>query len=291
MFGIELQKAVGRRNPWFWGVMAGGMLLACLSAVHSEEVFGNTLALSLQYWNTTDPGYSVATCFSFWLPVQVTDVFTGVFLLVWPLIAAIPYAWAWNAELRSGVLAQEASRASRRTCYVAKALAAFVAAALSVAVPLVANLVMCACIAPAAPNWISDVLYLGVWCAAPLSSLFYCAPWAYCAAWTAIVALVAGLWGTTVCAISTLGRSFVETMVATYLSLHVLAFVGRQAQTYLSMAVGSDAGRSALPSLNLFSVVGVRSDPDATQALILAIAILVLVSVLIPALALRRDVL
>ena len=43
MFGIELQKAVGRRNPWFWGVMAGGMLLACLSAVHSEEVFGNTI--------------------------------------------------------------------------------------------------------------------------------------------------------------------------------------------------------------------------------------------------------
>ena len=67
--------------------------------------------------------------------------------------------------------------------------------------------------------------------------------------------------------------------------------MGSQLSTILLTQVGEDVARSALLSLDLFSVVGVRSQPDAAAALVAAIAVLTLGSALVAGLSLRRDVL
>ena len=286
----ELKKAFGA-NPWFWASLAMGMGFAAASAVRSATVFQNTLDMALKYWDQSDALYSATSCFSFWMLVCPSEWPTGVFILVWPLLAALPYAWSWNVEKEAGLVAQQAARASRLSCFGAKALAAFLSAAVVVAVPLLSNLIMCACIAPASPNWVSDVLYLGVTRDAPFSTLFYNAPLAFCLIWTFVAALVAGLWSVLLLSLTALLDNFAPTLVAAYLVLHVLSYVGSQLSAILLTWVGSDVSRSALVSLDLFSALGVRSQPDAVPALALSVVILALLSALASGLALRRDVL
>ena len=190
-----------------------------------------------------------------------------------------------------GLVTKKTARDSRPLFLGAKALATFLTAAVVIAAPLLANLVMCACVAPASPNWVSDVLYLGVTRDAPLSELFYNVPLAFCLLWTLVAALVAGLWAVLVLSLTALLDNFAPTLVASYLVLHVLSYVGSQLSAILLTWVGSDVSRSALVSLDLFSVLGVRSQPDATAALAVSVALLALLFALASGLALRRDVL
>ncbi len=290
LIATDLRKAFGT-NPWFWGALAVGLALAALSAVQTAAVFQNTLELALKYWDKSDALYSATSCFAFWMPVDPSQWPMGVYLLIWPLLAALPYAWSWSAEKNAGLVAQQVARAPRLECFAAKAVATFLSAAAVVAVPFLANLVMCACIAPASPNWVSDVLYLGVTSDAPFSTLFYNAPLVFCLLWTVVAAVVAGLWAVLVLALTALLDNFAPTLVASYLVLHMLSYVGSQLSTILLAQVGEDIARSSLLSLNLFSVVGVRSQPDAVATLIAAVAVLVLGSALAAGLSLKRDVL
>lgn len=286
----ELRKALGA-NPAFWASLGTGLALAAASAARPSVVFSNTLEQALGYWDQSDALYSATGCFSFWMPVDPSEWAMGVFVILWPLLAALPYAWSWSVEKGCGMLAQQATRASRRRCLAAKMVATFASAALAVGAPLLANLMACACIAPASPNWVSDVLYLGVTYDAPLSSLFYNAPLAFCLLWTAIVALVAGLWAVLVLSLSTLTDTFAPTLVASYLVLHVLSYAGSQLQAIVLARFGENVARSALLSLDLLSVVGVRSVPQASAALALSVLLLAVASAVLSALALRRDVL
>ena len=85
----ELRKAFGA-NPWFWASLAVGMAFAVGSAIHSATVFQNTLDMALKYWNESDALYSATGCFSFWMLVSPSEWPTGVFILIWPLLAALP---------------------------------------------------------------------------------------------------------------------------------------------------------------------------------------------------------
>lgn len=254
-------------------------------------MFQNTLGLAQRYWNQSDALYSAVSCFAFWMPTRPYEFASGIFIMVWPLLAAAPYAWSWCSERGSGVLAQACARVSRLTYYAAKALAGFVAGALAVALPLILSLVVCACFAPAAPVWVSDLLYVGVDDAAPLSSLFYNNPLAFCLVWTLVAGVVAGLWAAAVGALSMVVRNFLETFVVSYLFLHVLAFVGSQLWMLPWIFSQRRVADSALLTLDVFSVVGVRSALDAGLALIVVVASLFVFSLMVPSLLLRRDVL
>lgn len=287
MAKMELRKALGA-NAWFWVTVGVGTFLALYAAAVSSEIFANTLDLALRHWDTSESLYSATSCFTFWIAISKGGFASGIFRLTWPLLAALPYAWSWNSEHRSGMLEQQFARASRVVCCGAKALATFVAGALAVSVPLVVNLLACACFAPASPVWISDVLYVGVSTDAALSSLFFTNPLAFCVAWTLVVALLAGLWSTAVSALSMLLGSFLETLVASYLFLHVLAYVGSQLQVILSGALG-DGAHSALLLLDVFSAASVWSVPHAGLALLATLAVLLVISVVLPAVLLGRD--
>lgn len=290
LVGSELRKALGP-NPAFWASLGVGLLLTMVSAVRSSVVFSNTLEQALRYWNQSDALYSATSCFSFWMPIDSSEWAMGVFVILWPLLAALPYAWSWSMEKKRGVLAQQASRASRLCCLGAKAMATFASSALAVGVPLVVNLVACACIAPASNNWVSDVLYLGVTYDAPLSSLFYNVPLLFCILWTIVVAIVAGLWAAFVLSLTMLTDTFASTLIASYLVVHVLSYVGSQFQAIALTYFGERAARSALLSLDLLSIVSVRSVPDATGALVLSVFLLALLAAALFAIALRRDIL
>lgn len=288
LLSVELRKALGC-NLWFWGAVLAGMGLAAYAAVYDNSIFQDTLAMTYKFGETLETGYSSSSCFSFWLPIRTYEFAPGIFMMVWPLLVSIPYAWSWSSEQQSGMLDQEFARVRRVPCYLAKTLATYIAGALALGIPFVASLVISACFAPAGPVWVSDMLYTGVWRDAPLSSLFYTDPLAFCILWTLIASSIAGLWACAVAALSMVVGNFLETLIVSYLFLHVIAFTGEQLGFVLrGIFTGLDT-YSALYALDLFSVVSVRSLSDSLVALIITFPMLAIVSVAIPALVLRRD--
>lgn len=285
---VELRKALGE-NPWFWLSLAAGCALALFSAYEDSIVFNNTLDLALEYWDESDVLYSAASCFHFWMLVNSYELASGIFRMVWPLLAALPYAWSWHAEIKSGLLDQQYARADRRACLAAKLLATFYSGAVAVALPALVSLIACACFAPATPVWVSDLIYVGVTSSAPLSQLFYSAPLAFCLVWTLIVGCVAGLWATTVASLAVLMRSFLQAAVASYLVLHVLSFLGSQAHTLLYGVLPDEIQLSALTGLDVFRVVFVVSEPGQTQLLLFVLVTLTAFSGVVFVLRRRRD--
>lgn len=284
----ELRKALWT-NPWFWISIGIGCTLALLAALRDSVIFQNTLDLAREYWDVSDSLYSATSCFSFWMLIDSSELARGIFRMVWPLLASLPYAWSWQAESKSGFLDQQYARTDRRTCLAAKLLATFISGASAIALPALINLISCACFAPASPVWVSDVLYLGVTSDAPLSALFYTAPLVFCLVWTFVVGCAAGLWATAVASFSLFMGSFLQAAVASYLILHVLSFLGSQAHTILSGILSDEALRSSLVSLDTFRIVFVISAPGQLQYLLLAFIVLVAFSGSIFALNWHKD--
>lgn len=287
---LEMGKALGK-NPWFWSSLAVGCSVALFSAFQDSVIFQGTLDYALRHWDEVDSLYSAASCFAFWMPLDTYELGPGVFSMAWPLLAVIPYAWSWCAEHRGGMLAQQCARAGRGQCVWAKLLATFVSGGLAVGVPYLVNLVACACFAPATPVWVSDILYLGVTSSAPLSSLFYTSPLVFCLVWTLVAAVVAGLWAMLVSALSALAGVFLQVAVSSYLLCHLAAYVGSQLSSLVLTFSGRAGTPSALISLDLFSIVGVRSVEGATEALILTVLLLLVSCCLVSSVQMRRDVL
>lgn len=288
----ELRKALGA-NPWFWLPLAAGCVLAVGSAAYCHTIFQNTLEMALAY----NKNYSILSCFAFWMPVYNYGVFTGVFTLIWPLLAAAPYAWSWGAERRRGVLQQEALRTNRRTCYHAKAVAAFLSGALVVLVPYLLNLTICACYAPAAPVWASDQGYVAIFQDDPFSSLFYLRPLTFSLVWSVIAGVVAGLWATTVLSLTLLIERPAEAITGSYVVLYLLVFVSAQVRTAIIGAVGLGDQKvlnilsSAPLSLNLFRIVSPRIGRSGTEWLIIALVLLALASIVVPRMRMKKDLL
>lgn len=286
----ELRKALGA-NPWFWLPLAAGCALAVGSAAYCHTIFQNSLEMALAY----NRPYSSLSCFVFWMPVYNYGIFTGMFKLAWPLLAAAPYAWSWGAERRRGVLQQEIMRAGRGACYRAKAVAAFLSGALVILVPYLLNLIICACYAPASPVWATDQGFTGIFQDAPLSSLFYHHPFAFCLAWSVIASVVAGLWATTVLSLTLLIERPVEAITGSYVILYLLVFASEQVKTAIMGVVGYDDQRlldilrSAPLSLNLFKVLSPSTGIGGTERLIIALVLLALASIIVPRMRLRED--
>lgn len=291
----ELRKALGA-NPWFWLPLAAGCALAVGAAVYCHTIFQNTLEMALAY----NKNYSSLSCFAFWMPVYNYGIFTGVFTLIWPLLTAAPYAWSWGVERRRGVLQQEALRTNRRACYRAKAVAAFLSGSLVVLVPYLLNLTICACYAPAASVWASDQGYVAIFKDSPLSSLFYLHPLAFSLVWSVIAGVVAGLWATTVLSLTLLIEHPAEAITGSYVVLYLLVFASAQVRMTIVGTVGAvdprnqklfDILRWRPLSLNLFQVISPSTGRGGTEALIIALVLLALASIIIPRMRMKKDLL
>ncbi len=285
---MELRKAFGR-NPWFWIALAFGVFLAVWTAIVRSELFFSTLEMALVDWQRKEVGYSTVGAYALWMPVRPDDLAPGIFRMVWPILAAIPYAWSWSAEMRSGLIEQECVRAGRRVTVASKWIAVFLTGFAIIAVPYTVNLLCNLCIEPAMPAWISDGLYAGVLKYAPFSSLFYNKPLAFCVLWTFITGVLGGLWATVVAALSMVAGSYLPTLVASYLSLHIFAFLGEQLQMYFNTY--TDSPYSALLSLDVLSVVSVRANGGSGVALALTVLALVVLSIVPPVALRKRDLL
>ncbi len=189
----ELWKAT--HNRMFYVTLLIGMLLMALNVCFvnnsmlefQERIAENLEKPSFSPQSFRSNGYSLfmqAAMFS------GGTISAAAFYLVWPILAAMPYADAYAQEHRTGISSQLIARTSPRTYFLSKYVAIFVVGGLVVMLPLLADLLACALIAPSnMPGFEQTDLSNNYF----LSQLFFTHPWGYAVAWLPIIFLWGGV--------------------------------------------------------------------------------------------------
>lgn len=219
----ELVKCL--TGKWFALSTALAVLLAVGSAVESCRYVMSVLVPFGRFSTNM-------SAFSNWIvPNCNASLFSSIFFYVAPLLMCIPSATQLLTERRSGYEMQLALRAEARARMIARAIVAFLSAALIMTVALLSNLVVLCCVLPAATPIVEEWFILGIFYDCLFSELFYTHPVAYVIAFTALDALIAGVWSMFVFSLTRVLRSRALLLTIPYFLLLVWQYVTKELVT------------------------------------------------------------
>ncbi len=291
---LELRRAL--KNRWFALSMAALAFIALFGAVVRSFVTAEQLdVVVFPYLDTTYWYLSAFSSFTSWIAVNHLDTATELFFVLVPLLVLIGYSWSLASDLKSGYFEQLTTRVSRSRCYAARFLATFVAGGLLVAVPLIINFLLLSMFLPSWTPHVVDMFYTTVGGAPDVSnnaiftSLFYTNPFLFVVARVLLNFVLCGLWATTVLALSLFVRNRVALIVVPYIVLLLVKHLGQR--LYVVMRTNGHEGFGY--SLTLFDQL--RAAPDGFYCpgwlTSLCVALMLVVSLGLPLLARKKDVL
>lgn len=292
--GLELRRALG--NRWFVLSLTVLTITALLGAV--VRVLFIVDQLDIVVYPYLDASYwclSALSSFASWIAVNHLDTATELFFVLVPLLVLMGYSWSLASDLKSGYFEQLVIRSTRGRCYMARFFATFVSGGLLVAVPLLLNFLLVSLFLPAWHPQVIDMFYTSVGGApdvsdnAPFSGLFYTNPLLFVMARTLFDFVLCGLWATAVLALSLLVRNRAALVVIPYIALLLVKHLGQR--LYVVMRTNGHDGFGY--SLTLFDQL--RAAPDGFYCpgwlTVLCAAFLLAVSLGLPLLAKRKDIL
>ena len=279
---MEVGRALHGRP--FALVLVMGCLLAIVAAVTSYIGYLQTGALERMDVTNQFTNQFSQSSFTLWMPLSVMHSVPNMFFFTVPLLIGLGYAWSWRADMRNGYAQSVLSRTKRSRFYCAKLVAAFIASGLVVAVPLIINFAIVACLMPSTALDIGDVVYTGLGTRVFISDVLYQNPFLYVLVRTAIDFVLAGLWSTAVLALSLFIRGFV--------AIIALPYIGAVTTKYISEALYALVSMNG-SSLTILDQLKARGDQFyyTGWALLGDIVVLLLITVAIPLCMKRRDVL
>lgn len=281
LVAIEWRKLL-RCKP-FWAVLATASACAVIAATGEVASYlqNEPMKIAMMDYKYYQPFAS--SPYTRWIPVDRIEFWANLFVFVAPMLVALAYSWSLRSELTAGYAQVIYVASGRPRFYLAKAIVTFVAGGLVVAVPLIVDFAILSCFLPLYTPSIVDVTAFGIYSQVPLSSLFYQAPWAFVIIRILIDFILAGLWATLVLGLSLFLRNRVLLMVVPYLALIALKYGSEQLY-----ALAKVSG----PSITLIDLL--RASGDAynytLESLAICAALMAAVSVALPLLAQRRDV-
>ena len=137
---------------------------------------------------------------------------TVLYMVVWPILAAMPFAWSYSVERRSGLYNQIVARCGTVQYIFSKYIATFISGGLVVSFTMLADLLLNALVCPYSVLDICDSLS-AVSNDMFLPALYYTNPWAHALIWCVVVFFLGG---------SAAGLAF---LVGTKLKLQVLVML------------------------------------------------------------------
>lgn len=224
LIAMELKRVL--QSPWFLVPLGIAIVLATTSAIeayaylqnqYAEHVsFGYGLGLDSHYYN----GQTREGSFGNWIVVGANPTLSGtLFFYALPLLAAMPCAWSYLSERKSGYGAQVCIRADRNSYLAGKCVATFASGALIALIPLLWNFLLISCLLPAYFPLIEDVERVGLFDTCFFSELFYSHPLVYVGVYSVLDALLMGAWSVVVMGVSNVTNNRVKLMVVPYLTL------------------------------------------------------------------------
>ncbi|MEG0597360.1 MAG: hypothetical protein RR502_04855, partial [Oscillospiraceae bacterium] len=130
--------------------------------------------------------------FNQWIGAGFRTLEQYLLFLLLPILAALPAATSFSADMGTGMLKNILVRCKRSHYFASKLLAVMLSAGCSVTIPLLVNLLLtCAAvpaILPVASSATFSIFPTGMW-----AELFYTSPWVYTLGYLAIIFVFSGL--------------------------------------------------------------------------------------------------
>lgn len=179
-FKLELHKAL--KNKYFLASVLAGCILGIISAFVRIQMYDNNMGMirtirssGVQYNSRPE----VYTLYNNWLSADGYSVAYSLFYFLFPLFAAMPYAWSYCMERNKKYEHNLLIRTGKLRYYISKYLAVFLSGGLAVMLPLLLNFLIVAMAIPTRTPALNYEMYYGVEHGTMWSQLFYTAPMLY----------------------------------------------------------------------------------------------------------------
>ena len=256
LFKSEFKRQL-THNPLFWICIAIGACLALLAAWIEIQIEFNTLEATLQQGNhlSYNTLLSVISAYTAWIPTRIGDFYSGLYYLLWPLLATIPTAWILSNDSKEGVLEQQCLRIKKASVIRIKLYVSFISGGICSALPLILNFLVVICFLPLFTPKIYDEIYTAVPMNSLFSGLFYNSPLAYVIALSILAFIIGGLFSCVVSLFASLSKTKFQAIFVSYFLLHLLAFLGSQFSAILFSAQLREVGQNSFIKLNFFQLI------------------------------------
>ena len=279
---VELIRAFGSKT--FMVSLAIGTAISILAAATEITGFWQLFSRTAPNLDHVYESQFANGAYTLWLPMSVSESLPNLFFFIAPLTISFAYAWSFRSDIQTGYGQSIIGRADRMHYYLAKSVAAFLSGGLVITIPLLINFLILICAVPCYQPDVSDVVYTGIWTKVFLSRVFYNCPLGYVMIKIVMDFLLAGLWSTAVLAMSIFIQSRVAIVALPYIVLNIIKYVSER--VYMLTGVRWD-------SLTLLDHLKARGDAFyySGWAVLADVALLLAISLVIPAITKRRDVL
>lgn len=149
---IELKKAL--RSKTFIFAICLGAAIALLQIIwfyNNIYLPNNQMLNKLSTWSIYDQEYGTwyeTGVLEGWMGCEGYSPYNQVYYIMFPLLAALPFAWSLFSEWKSGYVNQMVTRMPMHQYIMAKYIAVFISGGIAVIVPLIINFVIIACFVP-----------------------------------------------------------------------------------------------------------------------------------------------
>ena len=166
-------------------------LINCINNARIVARFTATIAESLANGLCISTSFEGFSLFVRWMAVNPASFGNNLFYFIWPILAALPFGWSYSADRRTGYYDQIVLRNSRQTYFISKYIAVFAGGGISIAFPVLLDLLVNAMICP---TCVPDVTYsiLPISNMSFMSQLIYTSPWIYALVWCVLDFLFGG---------------------------------------------------------------------------------------------------
>lgn len=267
-------------NPLFWACVAIGICIALLAAWIEIQIELNTLEATLQQgdylsYNTL---LSVISAYTAWIPTRIGDFYSGLYYLLWPLLATIPTAWILSNDSKEGVLEQQCLRIKKASVIRIKLYVSFISGGICSALPFILNFLVVICFLPLFTPKIYDEIYTAVPMNSLFSGLFYNSPLAYVITLSVLAFIIGGLFSCTVSLFASLSKTKFQAIFVSYFLLHLLAFLGSQFSAILFSAQLREVGQNSFIKLNFFQLISSEYAPTKLGFYCFCFALMLLIT-------------
>ena len=214
VFKAELHKML--RCPALWGAILIGMIACGINVVENCQTAQPWLD---NYLDGDGTGYSTLSIFANWIDGLQVSLGEAVFFTIFPLLAALPYAWSLRSEWSTGYMNHLLVRESKKTYLLSKFFVVFLSGGMAIAIPIILN-------------FIANMWFLPLCLSSPvitgggqwqfLSHLFFTHPMAF----VLIRIVTCFFWGGTLACLGMTASMFIPHAIAAVLSPFILFLAG-----------------------------------------------------------------
>lgn len=168
---IELERAY--RSRTMTAALGIGYLIAIIQFI--KVVFPRTQSV-LGYFDGTVITYPYSV-FNAWLGMDDVNPWLSIYLMIFPILAALPYGASWFEDWKSGYVKNICLKVKRWKYMLAKYIAVFLSGGTTVVLPLLLNLLLTASVLPSLLPSMNGLF--GVGGVGMFAGIFYTHPYVY----------------------------------------------------------------------------------------------------------------